>query len=187
MLFSPDEEISKAQSLHPLQLYRHQRGFHLPSHHQWASHQLEVLTQKLVPLTQKGSRWLWHCSLQVQCQESWTKKVKLLLRSGVRNGHALGAHGSLGTHSALRYHVKTRRNSLHSTLIFRIKIFPKKSLTSSSRDMRSMLKIQAKTCMLLCYCNMFLQSTECRLLSASILFQGRGFAVSELLSLSFPV
>ena len=72
-------------------------------------------------------------------------------------------------------------------LIFRIKIFPRKSLTSSSRDMRSMLKIQAKTCMLLCYCNMFLQSTECRLLSTSILFQGRGFAVSELLSLSFPV
>ena len=72
-------------------------------------------------------------------------------------------------------------------LIFRIKIFPKKSLTSNSRDMRSMLKTQAKTCMLLCYCNMFLQSTECRLLSTSILFQGRGFAVSELLSLSFPV
>ena len=74
-----------------------------------------------------------------------------------------------------------------SLLIFRIKIFPKKFQTSSSRDMRSMLRIQAKTCMLLCYCNMFLQSTECRLLSTSILFQGRGFAVSELLSLSFPV
>ena len=75
----------------------------------------------------------------------------------------------------------------HDYLIFRIKIFPRKSLSSSSRDMRSMLKIQAKTCMLLCDCNMFLQSTECRLLNTSILFQGRGFAVSELLSLSFPV
>ena len=41
-------------------------------------------------------------------------------------------------------------------LIFRIKIFLKKSQTSSSRDMKSMLKIEDKTCLFICCCNMSL-------------------------------
>ena len=41
-------------------------------------------------------------------------------------------------------------------IIFRIKIFLKKSQTSSSRDMKSMLKIQVKTCLFICCCNMSL-------------------------------
>ena len=39
---------------------------------------------------------------------------------------------------------------------FRIKIFLKKSQTSSSRDMKSMLKIEDKTCLFICCCNMSL-------------------------------
>ena len=60
---------------------------------------------------------------------SWsrTKQVKLLLGSGVRNRHVLGGHGSRGTHSALRYHVKTRSNSFHSTLEPNTEVFSKVS------------------------------------------------------------
>ena len=39
----------------------------------------------------------------------------------------LGAHGSLGTHSTLRYHVKTQSNSFHSTLEPNTKVFSKVS------------------------------------------------------------
>ena len=70
-----------------------------------------------VPRTQKGLSSLLHYLLQaLPAVWSRTKQVKLLLGSGVRNKHVLGGHGSLGTHSALRYHVKTQSNSFHSSL-----------------------------------------------------------------------
>ena len=77
---------------------------------------LRKLLVRQMPWTQKGSSLRLHYLLQAPCWLIQDQTSQTPLWEWCPDRHVLGGHGSLGTHLALRYHVKTRSNSFHSTL-----------------------------------------------------------------------